>query len=276
MFMAASMKPRSKTSGAASPISAWDAYKKSRWVLRALGCLLSPLDKVRKTLKGLLRSYVLKYDDAVLAPKRKQSFSRAQEARMQAILESAAIPGWTAAEHNMILDAIRVSRCSGARKAELCLDGGDHHFTRAHVLWYIGNKEVEPTIENIMRANRVVVIPTASKADPINMFWGSYRITFDLIEGEHMSAALALKHLELAFPCAVEDRRKFPLVFDPSKYARGGPPPPAVSRSWLTRRFATLLREVMDEKLAAERSWHSWRVTLACSLRAAVDKDHPE
>ena len=39
----------------------------------------------------------------MLAPKRKQPFSRAQEARMQAILESAAIPGWTAAEHNSTL-----------------------------------------------------------------------------------------------------------------------------------------------------------------------------
>ena len=96
---------------------------------------------------------------------------------------------------------------------------------------------------------------------------------FDVKEGEHMSIALALRDMELAYPCPPECRDTYPLVFDP---ATPQAIPPAVSRAWLDHKLRALVVLVMDPSEAENRSWHSWRVTLACSLRAARDSKHPD
>ena len=97
---------------------------------------------------------------------------------------------------------------------------------------------------------------------------------FDLLDGEHMSVAVALRDMELTYPCPTEARASYPLVFDPS--VRGGEVPSAVSRAWLDHKLRAILASIMDPADAEERSWHSWRVTLACSLRAARDSKHPD
>ena len=97
---------------------------------------------------------------------------------------------------------------------------------------------------------------------------------FALVEGQHMSVALALRDMELRYPCAPEARATYPLVFDPAHATQS--PPPAVSRAWLDHKFRSLLSLAMNPEDAEKRSWHSWRVTLACALRAAVDAEHPD
>ena len=276
MHMAGNMKARSASNDAANPNSAWDAYKRSRGVLLEWGCKLPSLAAVRKTLKGLLRSYVGQYGDAVMAPNRKKPFYKAHEDALLAILESGAVPRWSPPTNKMMGAAIRFARCCGARKAELCIDGGSHFFTRAHVTWFIGDRAVAPTPENISKATMLRVRPTASKADPFNINWGSHDMWFSLLPGERMSLALALQELELEYPCVDDQqRRHFPLFFDPSTYARGTIPP-AFNRQWLTSRFELLMQRALGQDVAAERTWHSWRVTLACSLRAAIDSEHPD
>ena len=52
--------------------------------------------------------------------------------------------------------------------------------------------------------------------------------------------------------------------------------PRPVPAAWLTYRFKALMVVTMGAEEAALRSWHSWRVTLACALRAAVDSAHPD
>ena len=275
MHMAANMRARSSDRSAASPNSAWDAYKRARHVLAEWGCKLPPLSAVRKTLKGLLRSYVGKYGDEVLAPNRKRPFYRMHEDAMLKVLEGDSLPAWTRAQKRMIKRAMAFGRCTGARKAELCKDGGDHHFTRGHATWYVKGREVAPTLANIARADRLRLRPTASKADPYNMHWGAHEMWFDVVEGEHFSVALALRDLELEFPCPESDRLAFPLFFDPSRYAPGSAPEP-FTRATLTHRFGKLMETALGAGVAGERSWHSWRTTLACSLRAAVDTNHPD
>ena len=97
---------------------------------------------------------------------------------------------------------------------------------------------------------------------------------FDLVPGQHMSVALALQDLELRYPCPPELRDQYPLIFDPEHAAL--PTPPAVSRAWLDHKLRAILVRVMSPEEADQRSWHSWRVTLACSLRAARDAKHPD
>ena len=102
-------------------------------------------------------------------------------------------------------------------------------------------------------------------------------MTFDVVPGEHMSIALALRDLELKYPAPSEKRAHYPLFFDVDAAALASDDcPPPVAASWVTSRFATLMNLAIGPEQAATRSWHSWRVTLACSLRAAVDPDHPD
>ena len=97
---------------------------------------------------------------------------------------------------------------------------------------------------------------------------------FDLIPGEHMSVALAMQRLELQYPCPPGRRKDYPILFDPEAPPSDVPKP--VIRAWLARRFAQVIEAALGKEAAALRSWHSWRVTLACALRAAVDAQHPE
>ena len=97
---------------------------------------------------------------------------------------------------------------------------------------------------------------------------------FDVVDGEHFSVALAMRALELRYPCPCDKRKEFPIIFDPSAPPRANPDP--VSRDWLGYRFNKLMKIALGDEAAGLRSWHSWRVTLACSLRAAVDREHPD
>ena len=101
-------------------------------------------------------------------------------------------------------------------------------------------------------------------------------MTFDVIPGEHMSVAIAMQRLEAAYPALPDQRSRYPLFFDVGALDSSSGCPEAVASSWLARRFEALMKLAIGPSQAAERSWHSWRVTLACALRAAVDAEHPD
>ena len=276
MYTAAFMRPRSKADKEAKPQSAWDAYSHARTVLGEYGCLLPKQATVRRTLKGTLRNYIRgTFDDEVLVPRRKQPFSRAHEKALLTALALRSVSNWSEGAHEMMEWMLAFARCIGARKAELC--AGGKWFSRASVTWYLKGRKLRPTPENIARADRVEIRPVASKSDPFNMNWGGCLMTFDIIPGEHMSVALALRALELKYPVAPDQRSAVPLFFDVDAAAASPDDRPMpVAAAWLTARFAELMRLAIGLEQAAARSWHSWRVTLACSLRAAVDGDHPD
>ena len=273
LFAARNMRPGRKGRARADPHSAWEAYTKARLLLAEWGCALPNLARVRRTLRGLLRCFIAEFGDDVLCPNRKQPFSRAHEKAMLALLEGRAIPGWSPQSHDMLIGATAFSRCTAARKGELCADNA-HPFTRAHLAWFIAGVILAPIPENIKRANRLRITPTASKADPFNINWGGIHMWFDIVPGEHFSVALAMQRLELSSPCPPELRSSYPIVFDPEAPHSGTPKP--VSAAWLARRFNILMEAALGPEVAAVRSWHSWRVTLACALRAAVDSNHPD
>ena len=277
MYMAANMQPRRRSAKKpkhASPLSAWAAYKHARTVLAAWGSKLPDISLVRDTLKGLMRNHVAAYRDEVLAPERKRPYFRKHETAMLALLDTKGVASWSPALHNTMRWAVCFARCTGARKAELTADGGCHFYTRGHLTWYCGNTPLPPTPDAIRRATRLRIRPAASKADPFNIHWGSLEMWFDVIPGQHMSVALALRELELRHPCPPELRNEYPLIFDPEHAALTTPP--AVSRAWLDHKLRIILAHVMSPGEAEVRSWHSWRVTLACSLRAARDAKHPD
>lgn len=116
MYIAAHMKPRRRTDSAAKPAGAWSAYSHSRTVLEAYGCRLPSTAKVRRTLRGTLRTFVRNtLDDEVLVPRRKQPFSRAQELSLLSVLLHDQVEAWTPRLHRMLRWAVAFARCTGAR-----------------------------------------------------------------------------------------------------------------------------------------------------------------
>ena len=223
-------------------------------------------------MRNYIRSH---FDDEILVPRRKQPFSRLHEKALLKVLELRAVSNWSVAAHEMWHWMLAFGRCTGARKSELC--AGGKWFSRASLTWYLKGRKLRPTPENIAKADRLEIRLVASKSDPFNMNWGGCLMTFDVVPGEHMSIALALRDLELKYPAPSEKRAHYPLFFDVDAAALASDDcPPPVAASWVTSRFATLMKLAIGPEQAATRSWHSWRVTLACSLRAAVDPDHPD
>ena len=274
MNAAAKMQPRDRTRAAADPSSAWTAYKKARVVLADLGCLLPPLDDVRDVLRGLLRDFVRRYGDLVLVTEKKQPYHRSHETVIESWLRQRAMDAfWFNSDLDFMLWVIVCFlRNIGARGAELCKN--DLYFTRSNVFPMLRNAVLEPTAANFVRATRVRVTPTGSKCDFTNKHWGAHPMYFDIEPGAHLNLGHALQQLELKYPCEVSERGSFPLVFDPDKY-RGGVPSP-VSKSWLDARHSALLLATIGASAASQRTVHSWRVTLGCSLRAAKDAEHPD
>lgn len=272
MYAAANMRPRDRSRPAADPSSAWAAYCHARTVLAAYGCLLPALADVRQTLRGMLKAFVRQYGDDILVPRRKQPFSRAQEVAIDAVLAAESVPGWSPARHRMARLACRFSRSTAARKKELCQ--GDAFFARGNVDVIIDGDIVPPSPENLSRATMFRIRSTVSKCDVLNRHWGAHPMYVTVNDAEHFNLGAALRDSELAFPCSPAERATFPIVFDPDRYSGATPPP--VATSFLDHMLAQLLAAAMRPDEAAERSWHSWRITLGCSLRAAVDTDHPD
>ena len=272
MNAAAKMRPRDRSRKAADPSSAWSAYKKARGVLHDLGCLLPPLDEVRDVLRGLLRDFVRNYGDDVLVTQKKQPFSRAHELALERSLRERTADDLRERLHLILWIILCFLRNIGARGSELCK--GDLFFTRSNVAPIVGGSVVAPTLENFARASRIRVMPTGSKCDFTNKHWGAHPMFFDVAPGEHLNLGHALITLEREFPCPPHLRATFPILFDPTKPVHGAPPP--VPKSWLDARHSKLLVDVLGPDVAAQRTVHSWRVTLGCSLRAARDANHPD
>jgi len=139
-----------------------------------------------------------------------------------------------------------------------------NYLVRSHVSFIIGGSIiVDPSRADLLRmapGDTVLLAPCASKPDQ----FGERHCTFPSslrYDGTPLCAAGALRAIELDFPCSGEARKSRPVFAD----ASNKPFSYRVLNEWLHK----LLVALVGNGVASTLSWHSFRIELACRLRAA-------
>ena len=221
--------------------------------------------------KGLLRGYKRIYGVLALAPKRRQPMKRSIWRRVEALRPGDKLAGrsdWMTDSH---LDTVgcRVGRVlaeTAHRLGEVVSYTPDeiNYLVRSHVSFIIGGSIiVDPSRADLLRmapGDTVLLAPCASKPDQ----FGERHCTFPSslrYDGTPLCAAGALRAIELDFPCSGEARKSRPVFADASNQ----PFSYRVLNEWLHK----LLVALVGNGVASTLSWHSFRIELACRLRAA-------
>ena len=221
-------------------------------------------------VKGLLRSYQRIYGTLALSPRRRQPMTRVAWRRLEDLSSGTALPGrqpWMADRHSD-LTILRLGRFlwkSGHRLGEIVqlYPGEISHLTREHVTYKLSNRIVIDPSDAELRAagpgDLVWVAPSASKPDQFGEIHCSFPTVLEF-DGTPTCAAASIRDIELERPCHGTARRTQPLFAN----AGGG----AYSYATLNKMLHDLLVAVFGSAVAATLSWHSFRIGLACALRA--------
>lgn len=221
--------------------------------------------------KGLLRSYKQIYGTLALAPHRRQPMTRPMWAKVEALAPGQALPGraaWLANRHDD-MTLLRLGRFlwkTAHRLGEIVsLSAVEiNYLTREHVSFRIAGvprrNPTEAELRSMRAGDLVLVAPCSSKADQ----FGEEHCPFPAVieyDGTATCAAAALRDIELERPCSGAARATTPLF----PRADGQP----YSYSQLNHMLHTLIAALFGEQIARVISWHSFRIGLACALRAA-------
>jgi hypothetical protein len=222
-------------------------------------------------MKGTLRSYVRIYGPLALAKGKRQPITRPMWAKVEALEKGRPMAGrrpWMAKPHDdaTVLRLGRVLWKTGHRLGEIVEYSATeaNYLTRAHASYLLsGVVKVNPTEDELRRAkpgDRVLLAPCASKPDQ----FGEAHCIFPSVlthDGSDSSAFAAIRDIDLERPCHGDSRKNTPL------FAREDGRPYHYSQ--LNKMLHDVIAALFGEAVARTISWHSFRIGLACALRAA-------
>ena len=244
-------------------------------VHKACGYDFGPLTAVAEACRGATQEYLDEHGPWALTPKRKEPFTN-EMLIILLTLASGVVPGYP----GMVVGAtlawlgvrvfITLAAASGFRKADMALDSGvpfgKRHLSLYMVRWWIGGRWVErPTEETKRRGytrdDRVHVIPPPSKADQDGTKWSASQVIVRYHPTAPLNLFRELAEYEVQRAVDGEERKLAPLLLDEH------------GRHWTKQRLASffdaLLTMVFGAEKARKHSVHSFRIYLACALRAA-------
>ena len=255
-----------KPESALAPLYAW------RRILRDGGHELPPIKMVAAVVKGKIDEYKRKWGSRALIPTRRKPFPRKFllkiEARLQEIRRGdEVLAGWCPERAHAMSTAFKFGCASGVRADE-----------PTHKTDYIKRnafKLVEGEIELAMIATNferakdgwyVKWNAGGSKCDRDSTEWGDRDAWFRLDGTNPLNFGWAWIEWELAYPCPEGERGQW-AAFSPN----GGAAP--YKERVLQSSFQTVVVDALGKEEAAQRSWHSLRVTLATALLARNNPD---
>jgi integrase len=171
--------------------------------------------------------------------------------------------------------AFCLAASTGCRAAEAMAPNADdfrdgvseRRYRRDNVSWRLnGQIYADPTAQQLLGMipgrDGCVVIPPPSKSDPFGLFFSSHPIHLIWDPDEPANACDWLLRIELMFPLHGGARSKHALFFRDAELT-------PMTQSTLDTYLDHLLRLYLTEKEASTRSFHSFRIGLACCLRAS-------
>ena len=225
-----------------------------------------------RSLRGLNAQYRLRWGDMALVPEKRQPFSLKMLHAMAAALRSHKIAGWSAELHLCMLALVTFCLSTGMRRDEWSNTGDASYMRRSNFAWFKGNSEITPDAKGLGRlhdGDYLRAKSNPSKCDRDNVEWGSKDMWFRVDHSNPLNFAAVYLNYERTHPCE-PDRRGSSAAFSPT----GGSQPFAYSTA--ATRLDHLMQSTIGDKEARTRSWHAFRVTIACALLARAGSRGPE
>ena len=267
-MIAPSTRRRIAGYGQGMPTSALLALYGWRRVMLACGRYVADLTQVRAVLKGICARYKARWGDDAFVRSRKQPFTTAHILAIVALLESAnQLVTWTAMLRQAVLTAFCHALSTGARKDEWTASfEGDTFVRRCNFNWVDGNGNDLPntaaTVASRKNGDLLRGRSAPSKCDRLNVEWGARDMWFRYDDQNPLNFAWRWRQWEEAHPCPASERARWP-AFSPTGDGR---PFTGGQADGLLR---VVLGMAMTAAEAAQRTWHSCRITLATRLRDA-------
>ena len=255
------------------PTSALAVILGVRRIHKRLGYDSIPFRQVSMVLKALLHEYCEEHGPESLIPHRKSALPFPV---VTGLLQLCSTDGLKLGKRTVLPDSIlwvtlkaliATMAQSGLRKAEVSskADFTRKGMSRANVSWLIAGVIVRsPTpqqLHDLKLGDYACVTPPPAKADQFGVIYGGLPIYLPYHPTTALCAARELKHLELLLPLSGQNRRITPL------FTEDGFKP--LRPSVLDTLLKHMLAELVPGEDVSNYSWHSFRITLACSLLKA-------
>jgi len=180
-------------------------------------------------------------------------------------VRSGLVATWSAALHAAILVLVCFCIATGTRKDEFARSHAeDTYLMRANFTLFRGPLQLQMTRANLMAARDgdfICARSAPSKCDRNNVVWGASNMWFRIDSTNPLNFAWHWVQWELAYPCPPEERQSW-AAFSPNGTAA------PFTGHFAAACLATLMVATIGPVEAALRSWHAFRVTIACALLA--------
>ena len=276
------MRPRRRTSKRAKPRSSLNTVAGIRRIHKRAGIEMVGCSHLGVAIRGLNRQYMdAEGKNSALLIERKEPLGNHEAAAMtDPGLQGLRLPPWQVDWSSLtgvsFKAALRLGRQGAFRKAcMLSLDVfevGD--MSRGNLSWYLRHGdgyehfgELPPGKTTLTDGECACVRPPPSKADQSGETFGNHLCYLPYISDDPNNAAAALLDLELALPCAGDQRDRVPLFIVDPDFA-----PLDCNRG--DALFAALALHALGAKRAAQVSFHSCRIWAASALLAVLGEGH--
>jgi hypothetical protein len=254
------------------PTSAMQVILGVRRIHRRLGYDTVPFRQVSSVLKALMHEYCEIHGPEALLPHRKSPLPPEVVRGLLGLCKDAGVVIGSRVVHNSpfwisLTCLIATMAQSGLRKAEISSQKAftKKDMSRASLYWLIQGVTVRsPTrlqMLNLKVGDFACLTPPPAKADQFGVIYGGLPIYLPFHPSTPLSAAREFQTLELALPASGPQRRDMPLFTE----GDGRPFKP----SSLDTVLKHMLRLLVPADQVSSYSWHSFRITLACSLLKA-------
>ena len=211
-------------------------------------------------LKGLNALCRKRWGDHALVPRKQEPFRRTELLRIIAFLAAFSMAGWSVALHRAVSVLVCFCLATGMRRDEWTrtYTGDTSYMRRNNFAWFDGAAEIYPSLDGLARIRNGCYlrgVSAPSKCDRDNLEWGAKHMWFLVDESNPLNFASQYLAYERAYPCPPEDRHRW-AAFSPDGTAE----PFAYARA------ASLLASLLSVLGIAARTWHAFRVTLACAI----------
>ena len=267
------IKPRSSTNSGAKPQSIMANLDAVKRLHKDKGFPMAPSSLAGQVLKGMTRRYVEKYGQEALLPSRKEPFSRREVTELLSLPNGTRLGNfrlnWSSPGGVALQALLQTEAQSGFRKDEVSSNEHSHFdLSRDHLSFIIGHIVVRnpstAQLQGMSTGDFVIIRASSSKCDPFAQFWGNNPLYFPFKLTAPINAARALRDLAVARPINDNLRVSTPLFADDA----GRP----FSASFLDS-FLKHAMHIIAPARAPLLSWHSWRIYVACTLRASGADD---
>ena len=252
----------------ALPSSALMATYGHRRVMRDCGRYIGDLSLTHDVLRGLCQMYKQLFGPDAFASDQAEIYANWMLDAIEKMLLASSVPSWTHELHIVWLAIHTFLIATGTRKDEWTRASLlDDCLMRINFVW-VDDVTMVPlpmtiaTIASRRKGSMLRGQSSASKCDRLNIVWIKQKQWFRLDEDEPYNFAYAFQQYELAFPCPEDQRSTWP-AFSPTGDEHAFSPHAAAYQ------HKQLCIAAIGAKLAADRTIHSYRGTLASKHAAA-------